>query len=99
MRLQTGPLLPDNDAAGPKVNGVSRVLRGGAFNNSSRNLRCSNRNRNASENRNRNIGFRCVLAPRRQHASKGPVFAYWRHAGSGRGLAPEIHGRPVPVVR
>jgi predicted phosphodiesterase len=47
--------------------GVSRVLRGGAFIDSSRNLRCSYRFRYASEIRYRNIGFRCVLAPRRQH--------------------------------
>jgi formylglycine-generating enzyme required for sulfatase activity len=47
--------------------GVSRVLRGGAFYVPSRYLRCSFRFRNAPEDRIRFIGFRCVLAPRRQH--------------------------------
>jgi formylglycine-generating enzyme required for sulfatase activity len=47
--------------------GVSRVLRGGAFNVSSRFLRCSFRFRIASVCRFWNVGFRCVLAPRRQH--------------------------------
>jgi formylglycine-generating enzyme required for sulfatase activity len=37
-----------------------RVLRGGSFNNDTRNLRAANRNRNAPDNRNNNIGFRCV---------------------------------------
>ena len=37
-----------------------RVLRGGSFNNDTRNLRVSNRNRNEPDNRNNNIGFRCV---------------------------------------
>jgi formylglycine-generating enzyme required for sulfatase activity len=46
---------------------VSRVLRGGAFYISSRNLRCSDRDWFASVNRYWGIGFRCVLAPRRQH--------------------------------
>jgi formylglycine-generating enzyme required for sulfatase activity len=47
--------------------GVSRVLRGGAFFDSSWDLRCSYRLRVASVDRDRYIGFRCVLAPRRQH--------------------------------
>ena len=37
-----------------------RVLRGGSFNNDTRNLRAANRNRNEPDNRNNNIGFRCV---------------------------------------
>ncbi|QQO55287.1 MAG: SUMF1/EgtB/PvdO family nonheme iron enzyme [Thiohalocapsa sp. PB-PSB1] len=47
--------------------GVSRVLRGGAFYFSSWDLRCSFRYWVASVNRFRYVGFRCVLAPRRQH--------------------------------
>ena len=39
-----------------------RVLRGGAFNNNDRNVRCAIRNRNNPDNRNRNIGFRVVLS-------------------------------------
>jgi len=36
------------------------VLRGGSFNNNANNLRCANRNSNHPENRNNNLGFRCV---------------------------------------
>jgi hypothetical protein len=39
-----------------------RVVRGGAFNNTSRNVRCAYRNRNNPDNRNDNIGFRVVLS-------------------------------------
>lgn len=45
-----------------------RVLRGGAFNNNQRNVRCAYRNRNDPDNRNNNVGFRLVVAhdfPRR----------------------------------
>jgi hypothetical protein len=38
------------------------VLRGGAFNNEDRNVRCAYRNRNNPNNRNDNIGFRVVLS-------------------------------------
>jgi hypothetical protein len=38
-----------------------RVLRGGAFNNNHRNVRCAYRNRNNPNNSNRNIGFRVVV--------------------------------------
>ena len=41
---------------------VVRVLRGGSWNNNSRNARAANRNRNHPENRNNNIGFRVVLS-------------------------------------
>jgi hypothetical protein len=39
-----------------------RVLRGGAFNNNERNVRCAVRNRNNPNDRNRNIGFRVVVS-------------------------------------
>jgi len=42
--------------------GTTRVLRGGSFNNNSRNARCSFRNRNNPDNRNRNNGFRVVVS-------------------------------------
>jgi len=38
------------------------VLRGGAFNNNQRNVRCAYRNRNNPNNWNRNSGFRVVVA-------------------------------------
>jgi hypothetical protein len=37
------------------------VLRGGAFNNNDRNVRCAYRNRNNPNNRNNNVGFRVVV--------------------------------------
>ncbi|MEW5958351.1 MAG: hypothetical protein AB1801_11535 [Chloroflexota bacterium] len=38
------------------------MLRGGAFNNNEKNVRCAARNRNNPDNRNRNNGFRvCVV--------------------------------------
>jgi hypothetical protein len=41
-------------------NSTNRVLRGGAWNNSTTNLRCGNRNNNGPSNINTNYGFRCV---------------------------------------
>ena len=38
-----------------------RVLRGGAWNNNRRNVRCAYRNINNPHNRNNNVGFRVVL--------------------------------------
>ena len=40
------------------IDSVSRVLRGGSWNNSPQNLRSANRNRNQPDNRNNNLGFR-----------------------------------------
>lgn len=40
-----------------------RVLRGGAFNNNERNVRCANRNRNNPDNNNKNNGFRVCVSP------------------------------------
>jgi hypothetical protein len=38
------------------------VVRGGAFNNNQRNVRCAYRNNNDPNNWNNNIGFRLVVA-------------------------------------
>ncbi len=43
---------------------VLRVLRGGSFNNSHRNVRCAVRHWNSPGSGNRNLGFRVVLRPR-----------------------------------
>jgi Sulfatase-modifying factor enzyme 1 len=40
-----------------------RVLRGGSWNNKPENLRSANRNRNNTDNRNNNIGFRVASTP------------------------------------
>jgi formylglycine-generating enzyme required for sulfatase activity len=37
---------------------TNRVLRGGAWNNNTNNVRSSNRNNNTPDNTNNNIGFR-----------------------------------------
>ena len=39
-----------------------RVVRGGAYNNEARNVRCAYRNRNNPHNRNDNQGFRVVVS-------------------------------------
>lgn len=50
-----------------KLAGVCRVLRGGAaWNDDPRHLRSANRDRHEPENRDADIGFRCVRRPRRQ---------------------------------
>ncbi|NEP20236.1 MAG: SUMF1/EgtB/PvdO family nonheme iron enzyme [Leptolyngbya sp. SIO4C1] len=38
------------------------MLRGGSWNNNPDNCRSANRNRNARDNRNNNVGFRVVCA-------------------------------------
>jgi hypothetical protein len=86
-----------------------RVLRGGSYNNESRNVRCAVRNRNNPNNRNNNIGFRVVVAtffdrpevrcaftgspPRRKMAGHAPG----RAPSSRRGRANS--NRPAPWVR
>ena len=40
-----------------------RVVRGGSWNNNPENLRSANRNRNNTDNRNNNIGFRLGRTP------------------------------------
>ncbi|RLL48975.1 hypothetical protein D8Y20_13445 [Mariprofundus sp. EBB-1] len=47
-----------------------RVLRGGSWNNNPNNMRSANRNRNSTDNRNNNIGFRLV-----QSAHEIPEFS------------------------
>ena len=54
----SGPHGPLVAGAGPQ----HRVLRGGAFNNNARNVRCSARNRNHPNDRNDNVGFRVAVS-------------------------------------
>jgi hypothetical protein len=51
---------PGNRGSGRK--GHKRVLRGGSWNNNGRNLRSANRNANAPDERNHNIGVRLAGA-------------------------------------
>lgn len=47
---------------GSGSNDVSRVYRGGSWNNNARNVRCANRNHNRADNQDNNLGFRLVRA-------------------------------------
>lgn len=60
-----------------------RVLRGGSFNNDTRNLRAANRNRNEPDNRNNNIGFRCVRDVERGRAGASAAGAAAVTAAAG----------------
>jgi hypothetical protein len=55
------------------IRGASRVLLGGSWNNIGRNVRSANRNRNATDNRNQNIGFRLALVHARVDALFDPI--------------------------
>ena len=46
-----------------KANGARRVVRGGSWNNNEDNVRAAYRNRNNTDNRNDNQGFRVALSP------------------------------------
>ena len=50
--------------AGERSQAAKRVIRGGSWNNNPRNCRSANRNRNAPDNRNNNLGFRVARAQR-----------------------------------
>jgi hypothetical protein len=45
---------------------LTRVLRGGAWNNQPDNMVCAYRNNNQPDNRNNNLGFRCAKTPLRR---------------------------------
>jgi hypothetical protein len=73
---------------GPK----GAVLRGGAFNNNERNVRCAYRNRNNPNNRNNNIGFRvvCGVPVRSLQAPRSERRTFFVHARNvGRGNLPD----------
>ncbi len=71
-----------------------RVLRGGAFNNNSRNVRCAYRNNNDPDNRNNNIGFRVVVSTLFYNSR----MAWRRNDATGtRRMAEPVPGR-VPLI-
>lgn len=49
------------------------MIRGGSWNNKPENLRPSNRNRNTTDNRNNNLGFRLVQSARTADAGPEPI--------------------------
>lgn len=49
------------------------MIRGGSWNNNPENLRASNRNRNNTDNRNNNIGFRLGQSARTAGAGPEPI--------------------------
>jgi hypothetical protein len=75
------------------------VLRGGAFNNDTNNVRCANRNRNNPDNRNRNIGFRVVASTSFGQADCQQMASLPELPGGSREAAPRPRRRmaePVP---
>ena len=65
------------DILAGQAGNVIRVLRGGAFNNNDRNMRCAIRNRNNPNNRNNNIGFRVVVASHASQIESSQVLKAW----------------------
>ncbi len=58
------------------------MLRGGSWNNNPRNLRSANRNRNNTDNRNNNIGFRLAQSAR-VAVGRALSWSVYGQAGSG----------------
>ena len=77
-------------ADGGRVTSRGRVLRGGSFDNPPEDLRSANRDDDQPEDRNRNIGFRCVRVSPPQHAAHAPCSAR-------RDPVSRTPGPPVPV--
>ncbi|WP_210160481.1 SUMF1/EgtB/PvdO family nonheme iron enzyme [Rhodomicrobium vannielii] len=63
-----------------------RVLRGGSWNNNPQNLRAAYRNRNTTDNRNNNNGFRLASTLRRQSRCD--------HGRAGRARWGTLYRRP-----
>jgi len=80
--------------SGKGVRSKVRVLRGGSFNNDTRNLRAANRNHNEPDNRNNNTGFRCVrdVERRRAGASAAGAGAVTAAAGERASLPDRAPG-------
>jgi|GEM_PF-3352365 len=80
------------------IKDANRVVRGGSWNNNGRNVRSANRNRNAPDNRNNNLGFRLALA---QHAMIGLndqiVILSCIYASKQQGRRYVSHGCGCPV--
>ena len=70
-----------------------RVVRGGSFDNNQNNVRCAYRNRNDTDNRNNNVGFRVVAHGFHPNVSS----VRWAEFCTGYGLC-SANGLPVQPV-
>lgn len=68
------------------------MVRGGSWNNNPQNLRAANRNRNTTDNRNNNIGFRVARTAPRQSGS------FYEAARSAGGCSEAVGTLAVPAA-
>ena len=82
-----------------------RVVRGGGWNNEPENVRSANRNRNAPDEANNNLGFRLARTPALVAGASGvtdplgvPAGAHGPPSGApqGRGCRRDLQGTPAP---
>lgn len=74
------------------------MIRGGAWNNNPENLRASNRNRNNTDNRNNNIGFRLVQSARAA-GGRSRADLFMDRSGETAGVHESVSRSPVCVGR
>jgi hypothetical protein len=81
---------------------VAKVLRGGSWNNNRPNARAAYRNNNEPDNRNNNIGWRCVVGVVRAPGvfPKGQVSQVYGRGASAQAESRQICSRLgyIPVV-
>ncbi len=75
---------------------ANRVLRGGAWNNNTNNVRSSYRNNNTPDNSNNNIGFRVASTPTRMDAQTTPRSVASDRAGEAIGVQDHWQGSGLP---
>ncbi len=73
--------------------GSNRVIRGGSWNNNPRNVRAANRNHNAPDNRDNNLGFRLVSTRHRPRARFTDLVSAHQACPAGRYPVPTIVGQ------
>ena len=75
---------------------ANRVLRGGAWNNNTNNVRSSYRNNNTPDNSNNNIGFRVASTPTRMDAQTTPRSVASDRSGEAIGVQDHWQGSGLP---
>ncbi|THJ18741.1 MAG: hypothetical protein CAF42_003930 [Nitrospira sp. CG24B] len=93
-----GDLLPGCIHKGSRPRDGQRVIRGGSWNNKPENLRPSNRNRNTTDNRNNNLGFRLVQSARTAR-SRSRVDLFTDRSGETAGVHEPVSRSPVETGR